>query len=338
MATTLKDIAEASGVSIGTVERALKRKGRINADVAERVRKIAEEMNYRPNKIASGLVNRSKKYRIAVVLHVKGGDFWDEVISGINKAKKEIKDFGVSVNIYYGSSFDPEIQLRNIEKAIADGANALVLVPINAPIIIKKVQELHDQNFPVVFLISYLYNTPCLTSIHCNYYRSGRIAGKVIDSLGSKNDHVIAFISSSKMLGNNRRVQGIREYFLHENKNVVLDDVVELTANPEKDFNITYNVLNANPQVTMVIYNGSGGVYRSVIKKINRPLKTVFFDLSNNTRTALLDGIIDATLVQDPKSQGYRAVDATFQYLTSGIIPRPEILITSQLLFKECID
>ena len=44
MPTTLKDIAAAAGVSIGTVERALKNRDRINPQVAERIRQIAKEM------------------------------------------------------------------------------------------------------------------------------------------------------------------------------------------------------------------------------------------------------------------------------------------------------
>ena len=67
MATTLKDIAAACGVSIGTVERALKGKGRINPEVAARVCAVAKEMNYRPNIVAKGLVNRSRKYKICLL-------------------------------------------------------------------------------------------------------------------------------------------------------------------------------------------------------------------------------------------------------------------------------
>ena len=45
MPVTLQQIAEAAGVSRGTVDRALKNRGRVNAEVAERIRKIAKESN-----------------------------------------------------------------------------------------------------------------------------------------------------------------------------------------------------------------------------------------------------------------------------------------------------
>ena len=44
MGVTIRQIAEAAGVSRGTVDRALNNRGRIRPEVAERVRQIAEEM------------------------------------------------------------------------------------------------------------------------------------------------------------------------------------------------------------------------------------------------------------------------------------------------------
>ena len=46
MGVTLQQIAEAAGVSRGTVDRALNNRGRINPEVAEMVKKTAEEMGY----------------------------------------------------------------------------------------------------------------------------------------------------------------------------------------------------------------------------------------------------------------------------------------------------
>ncbi len=46
MAVTIQQIAEKAGVSRGTVDRALNNRGRINPEVAEMVKRTAEEMGY----------------------------------------------------------------------------------------------------------------------------------------------------------------------------------------------------------------------------------------------------------------------------------------------------
>ena len=55
MGVTIRQIAEAAGVSRGTVDRALNNRGRIRPEVAERVRQIAEEMGYKPNQLGRAL-------------------------------------------------------------------------------------------------------------------------------------------------------------------------------------------------------------------------------------------------------------------------------------------
>ena len=83
MATTLKDIADMAGVSPGTVDRALHNRGRVNQEVAERIRKIARELGYRPNAIAKGLSKRKDNMKITIILHISRTNFFfDDVFSG----------------------------------------------------------------------------------------------------------------------------------------------------------------------------------------------------------------------------------------------------------------
>ena len=57
MAVTIKKIAELAGVSTGTVDRALHDRGRVDPKVAQRIKQIALELDYRPNSVAKGLSN-----------------------------------------------------------------------------------------------------------------------------------------------------------------------------------------------------------------------------------------------------------------------------------------
>ena len=44
MTVTLKDLSKASGVSVGTVSRALNDKNEVSADTAKRLRQLAQEL------------------------------------------------------------------------------------------------------------------------------------------------------------------------------------------------------------------------------------------------------------------------------------------------------
>ena len=68
MAVTSQQIAELAGVSRGTVDRALHNRGRVNPEVADRIRKIAEELGYRPNSIGQALVRARQGLRLGAIL------------------------------------------------------------------------------------------------------------------------------------------------------------------------------------------------------------------------------------------------------------------------------
>ena len=46
-AVTIYDVAAAAGVAPSTVSRAFARPGRVNAETAERIRQVAEQLGYR---------------------------------------------------------------------------------------------------------------------------------------------------------------------------------------------------------------------------------------------------------------------------------------------------
>ena len=64
---SLRDIAEAAGVSIRTVTRVLKGTGSTSAAARARVMAVAERLGYRPNRVAQAL-RMGRTMEVAVLL------------------------------------------------------------------------------------------------------------------------------------------------------------------------------------------------------------------------------------------------------------------------------
>lgn len=337
MPVTLKEIAAAAGVSIGTVDRALHNRGRVNPQVAERIRTIAKQLNYHTNKVAQSLAIRSKNIKIAIVLHIAQNDFFDEVIQGIQKASNEIYDFGVTTEIFRCQDFDADDQLRQIDLAVNWGANAIVLVPIGDQKIVQRLQQLHEQEIPVVFLTALLQDAPCFSAVHCDYARSGRIGGQLLHLVSGGKGNVLAFSPSFSMLGHRQRMEAFVNYLAENCVNLYLIKVTELPNDSFDDYHITSEILKAYPQADCIIYCGSTRAGLKAIREAGRPIHSVFYDFTPATREGMLSGMIDASIVQTPLEQGYRSVMILFDYLISNIKPEEHILVENKIILRECM-
>src|SRR5438876_6868263 len=78
----LLDIAEALGISTGTVHRALHNHAGVNAATKARVQQMAKSLGYRPN-LAARYLSSKRGFRISVNLLQGTTSFWDEVREGV---------------------------------------------------------------------------------------------------------------------------------------------------------------------------------------------------------------------------------------------------------------
>lgn len=87
---TIRDVAEAASVSIATVSRVLNNKARVSEEMARRVWTAAAELDYWPNEAARTLTT-SRTHVIGVLLPDLYGEFFSEVIRGIDQAAREAR-------------------------------------------------------------------------------------------------------------------------------------------------------------------------------------------------------------------------------------------------------
>jgi len=88
--TTIRDVARASGVSIATVSRVINESARVNDDTRRRVREAASRLDFWPNGAARTLTT-SRTNAIGVLLPELHGEFFSEIIRGIDRAARREK-------------------------------------------------------------------------------------------------------------------------------------------------------------------------------------------------------------------------------------------------------
>ena len=192
MAVTLQQIAEAAGVSRGTVDRALNNRGRINAEVADRIRKIADEMGYQPNRAGRALAMSKRSITIGVIIQAANTPFMEKVIEGAEDAKAEVERLGADVIIRKIDDFDAGKAVAAMYELKEKGCNGIAVVPVDDEKLKATVDELADAEIPVITFNSDIEESKRLCFVGQDTYQSGRVAaglmadilpasGKVLD-------------------------------------------------------------------------------------------------------------------------------------------------------------
>ena len=117
MATTIKDIAEETGVSYATVSRALNNKYGVKPGTREKILAVALARGYTPNGIARGLV-RKQTHSIGLIIPDISNPFFPQVASGVEDGARE-KGYSVFLcNTNYESDQEARYLQLLIEKRV----------------------------------------------------------------------------------------------------------------------------------------------------------------------------------------------------------------------------
>lgn len=337
---TIKKIAGIAGVSRGTVDRVINKRGGVSPDVEKRIAGVIKQYNYRPNKVARALVNSRKLFTIGVVSATVENVFFRDVLQGIRRAASEIKDIGVSLRYWEVVRFSVADQLAYIDNLLAEGIDALAINPINDAKIKKKLAALAKSGMPIITFNSDIKGIGRLAYIGCDYRKSGKIAAGLVAMASREQGNVAIVTGSLKSLGHCLRVKGFREE-LSRFASLRVTEVVEMFDDDDTSYAKVRDLLERNGGIDAFFFSAAGkrGGIRAIREHgFGEPPKIVTVDIDPFTRHCLAGGIVSATVCQQPFLQGYEPVRQLAEYLVHGDLPKQKIQYTqAEILIQQSV-
>jgi LacI family transcriptional regulator len=144
---TLHDVAKAAGVSISTASNALNGTGRTNAETQERVRRIAEEIGFRPNALARGLLTK-RSHAIGMLTNDTYGRLTLPMAAGVSEV---LVDHGVSVFLC-ATNNDPRLARLHLETLLDRQVDGIIFTATRLDL--KPPVELSLLPVPVVYVFA----------------------------------------------------------------------------------------------------------------------------------------------------------------------------------------
>jgi LacI family transcriptional regulator len=295
----IKDIAELSGVSVGTVDRVLHNRGRVSEQALKKVLTVLDQIDYKPNVIARTL-GSNKTYRIAALIPDPNQDpYWASSKAGIDQAQTEWMRYGVSVipycfNLYEKNSF------REVAESITnDPPDGILIAPIFYHETLPFFKRFQEIGVPYVLFNTNIEQVSSLSFIGQDLYQSGKVGGELMHLAMREETGVLAVLHINEDLGNSvhlaEKERGFRDYFHGQ-----LHSTFDIR---------TYNLYSPS-QVSLEEQ------LRGMLQE--QALKGVF--VSTSTGTAVAAGFLERNARREIKVIGYDMLEENIRYMQKGVI------------------
>ncbi|MDB6453534.1 LacI family DNA-binding transcriptional regulator [Falsirhodobacter sp. 20TX0035] len=194
--TSMKQIADALGVSRATVSNALTGKGRVSAPLVERVRAMAEEMNYIPSHAA-----RSLRLGRSTLIGMVVPDFSMPLFASFAQAfERAARARGLALMVADALN-DPQLQRQRMQDFVARGVDGLVVVPMRGAL-------LQLEGLPVALAVVDAEGNPANTA-SCDHRAGGRLVAGHLADLGHRHVRIVGVTTCSHV--SQARVAGMTE-------------------------------------------------------------------------------------------------------------------------------
>lgn len=312
---TIKDIAKIAGVSRGTVDRVINGRGNVAFDVEKRVLKIASDLGFEKNLIASALAT-NKDYRIGIVLPSPHSDlFWTQPRDGIYNALELVKHYGIKVDFFDYDLFKKDEFCMQMENAILARPDAILTAPTFTQESIDYMERAQQHNIPFITINTEILHPDILCYVGQHSYNSGFLAGRLFYLRLTAGDEIIAFNLGHKLSNAQHyadKVEGLKAYNAQHGiqNNPVFFYEFEDFLDVERLQEFWQEIKEKHPKMKAIFFTNSRA-YRIVDLLSDEECKyyhIVGFDMIGPNIKLIKDDKIDFIINQNPIQQGYVGV------------------------------
>lgn len=299
-----------------------------------------------------------KTYNIVYLTPSTASQFWTYVGIGIQNAMKDLeKKDGIKVNFStVGPSEESQTEqyVTAFEEAVAKKPDAIVTATLAIDATVPKAQEATKNGIILNFVNCGLgvgddgaHKDAYNEFYYCSNDTIGEMGAKAfLDAMKTKgfdpSKGVIGINMNVENEALNHRIQSFRDYMKKNAPGLTLTDTYYNGNKVETSQSNAENILSTFGSKLIGMYSGNNitgdGVCVAVQSAgVGKKIVSVAVDSDDTEISALKGGSLDAIIVQDAYTQGYKCMENAIQTLVSGKNPEakkqvncPPVIITSQ--------
>ncbi|EGL63817.1 LacI family transcriptional regulator [Agrobacterium sp. ATCC 31749] len=303
MRPTAKDLAEAAGVSLATVDRVLNERPNVSKKAARRVHEAIERIGFVPNPAAVSLA-RNKNYRFRFVLPKAGDLYLQELLERVKESKAALKGDLTEVDYVQIPTNDAHGVAKYLAELGEDELDGVALMAPESPQVRDAVGRLLERNIKVVQFLSGQEKLPAADFVGVDNFAAGATAGRLIGTFVSRTPGKVMVIADTmQSLDSIQRRHGFDSVINEQFQYLRPLPSIETHADEKRAQQIIGRVLENNRDVIAVYVLSSEArapltATAAYVDLVN--LAVVVHERTPFSEEALRDNRIDAVIGQDP--------------------------------------
>lgn len=287
---TIRDLAEAAGVSISTVNRVLAGAPGVRGPTATLVKETAERIGfYGLGAIRAQISARRSKYRFGFLLLQPSRSYYQILGTAIRDASAQVEEAQVEPVVAYAEDLSPQNLAERIT-ALGNDCDAVAVVSSVHPFVLDAVDSLQQKGVPVFAMISPL--GAGISYLGPDNWKVGRTAAWAIANICKMSGKVGILVGNHRFRCQEANESGFRSYFREFAPDFTILEPLSTFETSAVAEEITEKLLVEHPDLKGLFIAGGGisGVIRA-LRNSGRAgqIVAVGHQLMDNTREALLD-------------------------------------------------
>ena len=338
--TTLRGIAKALGVSIGSVHRALHDNPGVSPMTKTRVLQMVRPLVYRPN-LAARYLSSKKTLRISLNTLKGTTSFWDDVRAGIRQEAASILLENVEIDFRTYPCLGKEEE-EAFESAIRDKVDGIITFPSRPQILRPWIRRASRARIPVVCVATDAAGSGRLGMVAIDTLASGSIAADLMGRFLNGQEGSIAVTLFDMAI-----TEHAEKYAAFENtlrsfypklrllKPIEDHDVErEAYAKCRKLFENCPDLCGVyvTTEASIPVLNAARDA--NVLQRLTIITTDLFLELVPQIRS----GAVAATIYQRPRAQGQMAFRMLHEFLVEGVSRSHQVALAPHLVMRGNLD
>ncbi|MET1416031.1 LacI family DNA-binding transcriptional regulator [Roseibium sp. HPY-6] len=302
MKPTVHDIAREAGVSLSTVDRVLNGRADVRPKNAERVKDAVRRLGYVRDTNAANLAKK-RRYKFTFVLPEGPNHFVETVAGAVREATDAQVTDRADVDIIYVNAADPHAVVKRLKSLDLGRLDGVAIMVPETPQVRDAIAHIKSAGAYVVALVSDLPNSRCDHFVGIDNFSAGQTAGALLGRFLRKETGCILVATNSMVSRDSiERRFGLDEVLSRDFPRLKALPTIEFHDDPDRIRETLQRSIAAHGDLKAVYSMGSGNaIMLDALRQSarDRDLVVVAHDLTSVTRQALLDGEVDAIIVQN---------------------------------------